>query len=97
MEILVRRTQAAMPPKTVDCTTKGKKKKQRPGRVERLKQVIRKKDTEFRRLTEHNLSVKKLAIKAVANSKHLRRYRATSKLRVYYNTCYVYVLLQEIE
>ena len=52
---------------------KKNKKKQCPGRVERLKETIRKKDGEVEQLSLHTQAVKKLATKAVASNKRLKR------------------------
>ena len=48
-------------------------KKQRPGRIERLKEAVRKKDVEVDRLNEHTMSLKKLAAKAVSSKKLLKK------------------------
>ena len=49
-------------------------RKQRPGRVERLKDAIRKKEVEVSRLNEHATCLKDLAAKAVFCNKKLKKY-----------------------
>lgn len=53
---------------------KKNKKKQRSGRVERLKETIHKKDGEVEQIRMNQQAVKKLATKAITSNKRLRRY-----------------------
>lgn len=70
----------AIGPNTKDNKDKGRgrkrkrQRKPRPGRVERLKEAIHKKECEIKRQQVRTQAVKKLASKLVANNKCLKRY-----------------------
>lgn len=55
------------------CKTK-RLRKQRPGRVERLKEAVRKKEVEVSQLNEQTMSLKKTAAKGVFSNKQLKKY-----------------------
>ena len=48
-------------------------KKQRPGRVERLKEAVHKRDLEVNWLNRHTMSLKKLAANTVSSNKLLKK------------------------
>ena len=48
-------------------------KKQRPGRVERLKEAVHNRDLEVNRLNRHTMSLKKLAANTVSSNKLLKK------------------------
>ena len=48
--------------------------KQWPGRVERLKEVVHKRDLEVNQLNRHTMSLKKLAANTVSSNKLLKKY-----------------------
>ena len=47
--------------------------KQRPGRIERLKEAVRKKEIEVEQLNERKMSLKKLAANTVSSNKLLKK------------------------